>query len=158
MQSSTSLNLSFRETRELLKRAEQFHRRFEDRCRDVVGHIGGERMRMVLAFLTDQNQALAEELRRFEKHDGEKLKKTWFQYSPDRDPENCLRSLDDLASDLSAEQLVERAIEFNECLGGFYEEAARMAPYERVTEMFESLSRKSLRARKDLMAGLNRIQ
>ena len=147
--------MNFENTQKLLHDAQDFHRFLSDRCARMSAEADTERLRMVLDYMQRQNEHLADALQKFEKEGGAILNNTWFQYSPENGPEVCFSQIKKLPESTSPDDLITRVIDLQECLGGFYSEAARLAPNEPVRHLFQSLHRQSVRGREELMTGVN---
>ena len=93
---------------------------------------------MVLDYLSRHEQNLEDALERFE-HDARKsILDTWMQYAPSSKVDQMLKATC-IAPNMSVDEVVRLAIDFDNALIELYKDAAREADEEPVKELFQDL-------------------
>jgi rubrerythrin len=129
---------NFEQVKDVLDHGRKLHaelRKFYDSLNE---HKQQDRVRMVLDYLSRHERNLEEALERFE-HDARKgILETWMQYAPSDNVEKILKSCV-IKPNMSVDEVVKLATDFDDALVELYKDAAREADEEHVKELFQDL-------------------
>jgi hypothetical protein len=97
-----------------------------------------ERVKMLLDYLSRHERHLEETLSRFEAGSHQDVLDTWLQYAPSI---NVLKLIGNqtIRPDMSVDEVVKLAVEFDDALVEFYREAADECGLPRINEVFLNL-------------------
>jgi hypothetical protein len=97
-----------------------------------------ERVRILLDYLSRHEKHLEETLERYETSSQQKVLGTWIQYSPDVDIRKLIDSKS-IGSEMSVDDLVKLALEFDDALVELYRQSADECEAPLVKELFNNL-------------------
>lgn len=128
------------QVRDILNEVAGFHHRLAALYRDTADHSSRERMRMLLYYLSRHEAHLEEALSGVEAAGRQAVLNHWV---PLKTVEHLLADLQrlQLPPDLSPEELVERALFFDNLVVSFYRLLADQIPDEAVRQLFLNLLR-----------------
>lgn len=96
------------------------------------------RVKMLLDYLSRHESHLEETLERFEAENQRNVLETWMQYAPSIDIQQIIKGKC-LSQDMSVDDVVQLALEFDEAVVELYREAADESDVPHVKEVFQSL-------------------
>lgn len=141
--------MPFSQIKDLLRRTADYHRRASVYYKGMEHGSKKEAVRLVAAYLADQERFLEREMKRFLENDKEGLNVQWVQYEPAYDLE---RVLDGLCVDPEAEveEFASTALELNRRLITFFHRMAKMAPSDEIRSCFQRLEENEVQAQRKL--------
>lgn len=141
--------MPFSQVKDLLKRTADYHRRASLYYKRMEHGSKKEAVRLVAAYLADQEKFLERELKHFLQDNKEGLNVQWVQYEPSYHLE---RVLEDLRVDPEAgvEDFMCTALELNRRLITFFHRMAEMAPTDEIRSCFQRLEENEVQAQKKL--------
>ncbi len=97
--------MRFKKTRDILDHVRQFHQAVSDHCERVSGDTNEKRLRLLLDYISEREQSLADALAVFTEQTPDAILDTWFQYTGDDTAiPNLLNS--DLQPDMTPDDLM----------------------------------------------------
>jgi hypothetical protein len=95
---------------------------------------------MLLDYLSSHEKRLEDTMHRLEQESRPPILETWMQYAPVMDVKKLIRSKS-VRSDLSVNDVVSLAEEFDDAVVGLYREAATECEIPRLQEVFNNLAK-----------------
>lgn len=138
------MTATYGQVREILTAAVEFHRRLEDFYAKLSEQEDRDeqRVRMLLEYMSRHEKAFERMLAGYETPEARKLLDTWMQYEPD-DRALHIPQPESLRPDMSVDEVVEIALGLDDQLARFYAQAATMARYPQVRDLFDGLARQA---------------
>ena len=97
--------MRFKNTRDVLEHIRQFHQEVSDRYRRVSDETDKKRLKLLLDYISEREQKLADAISVFTEGTSDKVLDTWFQYTSDDTP--IRRLLDsDMSPDMTPDDLM----------------------------------------------------
>ncbi|HUL11170.1 MAG TPA: hypothetical protein VLU73_03250 [Methylococcaceae bacterium] len=129
---------NFEQVKDVLDHGRKLHAELRKFYDSLNGQNQQDRVRMVLDYLSRHEQNREEALERFE-HDARKgILETWMQYAPSSTVEQKLKATC-IAPNMSVDEVLKLAMEFDNALVELYKEAAREAEEDHVKAVFQDL-------------------
>jgi rubrerythrin len=137
------------QVREILDEARAFHAQLGESYRQTADRSGRERLRMLLYYLGRHEEHLAEALKGYAAEGRKQVLDSWI---PSKSVEHLLTQLQLLttADQIGLDDLVERALRYDDHLITFFKLMAEKAPDEAVRNLFLALVRMEERAERVL--------
>lgn len=131
---------NFEQVKDVLDHGRQLHADLRGFYESLNEKEQQARVRMLLDYLSRHELHLEETVARFEGESKKQVLDTWMQYAPSIDV-NKLINVKSLAAhgDMSVDEVVRLAIEFDDAMVELYREAADEADISRVKDVFRNL-------------------
>ncbi|MDP6460689.1 MAG: hypothetical protein QF819_05570 [Gemmatimonadota bacterium] len=136
--------------REILTKVETFHSEFGQRLADAKDTVEDGRAKVLIDFLSEHQQALADALSTMEKETPDHVATLdeWVQFDTDiEDPRTYLQGLR-FQADATAEDVLEQANNLDVCLFCLYKGMARGSSTPKAQRLFARLARMELEHQK----------
>jgi hypothetical protein len=130
---------SYRQVRDILEGARTFHRTLADRFEGLSNRAEDERFEALLEYMGRHEKNLHDYLSRYEKDAADALLDMWLQYVPENEVQPPLEKLQAKADEMSACDIVETAMAFDNALIDLYRQLAESTQAPRVQELFANL-------------------
>ena len=140
----------YRTTKEILDHVTSFHQRLNDIYFKIDDLSEKEKLDLILAFTEQHKRRLQENLNLYEKETPEKIKKIWLKYISENDLSNECKDIN-LDPTMSIQQVIDTALNFEDCLIRFYEKVVERCHFPEVQKIFENLLNLAKRERLDII-------
>lgn len=132
--------MSFETTQDVLDHARAFHRQVSEFYDQLSQQNQKQRIKMLLDYLSRHEKHLEESLALYEEQVSSGILKTWFQYPPPKETlDICVNMSLEGREDLTVEQVIELALQLDECLVDLYRAMIESADTEEVKAVFQNL-------------------
>lgn len=130
--------MSYQRTQDIIDQARAFHTRLVGYYGDLSEQSHTPRLQLLLDYLSRHESNLAAALKRYESDASRRILETWFSYVPDERELNACAILN-LDADMDADELVDAAMRYDDCLISLYRQIERTAAVPEVREVFANL-------------------
>lgn len=130
--------MRFEQTKDILEHARTFHNYVAEYYHQLKEKSNKERLKMFLDYFEEHERHLEETIADYEESLNEKLLKTWFKMSPCEEVFKKLQALLK-AGENSVEQLIQLALQVDDCLINMYKTLAERAEVPKLRELFTDL-------------------
>jgi len=145
--------MAFEQVREVIERAQLFHRNLSEFYEQAEGAAHREKVRMVLDYLRWHERAMEDRLRDFVRDADGHVMSAWFKYTPDDHIQAVLRR-PDIDPGMTVDEVLHLALEMDEALLEFYRAARDLAATPEVRDVFDGLYKESMKERAKLVLDL----
>ncbi len=128
----------FERVRDVIEYARAFHRKLGEYYGRLRQMDQPERVNMLLDYLQSHEDRLMKALDDFSDEAQERVLKTWFQYTPEKDIFAPVKAMEP-ESGLSVDQVMKTAMKMDTALIRFMEELGDQADSEAVSQVFQNL-------------------
>jgi rubrerythrin len=125
---------------DVLKHAEEFEELLADYYATLSQRTTREGVRLLTDYMSRHRQRLAEALDRFPPEQASRIRGTHLRYEPQAADCRCFEGIE-VPPDASAAQVLDAAVNFDECLINLYRQVLQQPVDEEIRELFESLVR-----------------
>ena len=130
--------MRFKKTRDVLEHVKQFHQEIGNRYQRISGETDKKRLKMLLDYISEREQKLADAVSVFTERTSDKVLDTWFQYTSDDTP--IQRLLDtDISADMSPDDLMRVTMQISEHFNALYRDIVAAADTDEVRTVFQNL-------------------
>lgn len=129
--------MRFKQARDVIYHAEQFHLEICDRYRQLSEESDKARLKLLLDYLSDREKMLADALGEFTEEISQNILDTWFQFSGDADRlswPDC-----SLPPEISTDSVVNLSIRLADCFIRLYGTIVDQADSDDVRRVFRNL-------------------
>lgn len=130
--------MRFEQTKDILEHAKSFHKYIAEYYHQLKEKSNKERLKMFLDYFEEHQKYLEETITAYSESLSEKLLKTWFQTSPCEEVFKKLQALLKAGED-SIDELIQLALEVDDCMINMYKTLAEGAEIKNVREIFNNL-------------------
>jgi len=150
--------MRFEKVRDVLEHAREFHHQVSACYQRLAQQAANKRVKLMLEYMSQHEKGLADGLAKFTADSTASLLDTWFQFTHDESTLNALQHQAEVSPDMTLDDAVNLAMQFDNCLMNLYLEMARATDSTEINELFVSLlelekAEKLKVARNALMAG-----
>jgi len=132
--------MAFETTKDVLDHAREFHTQLSDFYILLSRKSEKERVKLLLDYMSEHEKYLEETLGRYEEEVSGKILNTWFQYPPPKKLlETCREVSINKTDDLSVDDVIEMAVQLNQCLIDLYKEMIKNSETEQIRDVFTNL-------------------
>ncbi len=124
---------------DVLEKARRFHQQLEEFYERLSRESDRERLRLLLDYMRRHEDHFTEGLKQYADQGQERLLETWLQYGPDEKPLE-LPPVRELADGMSLDDIQEAALQFDDTLAAFYDDAASLVQSDEVRHLFRDLA------------------
>jgi hypothetical protein len=130
--------MRFKKTRDILELVRQFHQAVSDHCEQVSGDTDEKRLKLLLDYISEREQSLADALTVFTEQTPDAVLDTWFQYTGD--DTGIHRLLDsDLNPDMTVDDLMRLILRITDHFSDLYSGMVTTSPTDEVLAVFQNL-------------------
>ena len=129
---------SFERTQDVLDHARAFHKELQRLYQQLSTETEKERVKMLLEYLSRHEEHLEQSLSAYEAGASKRVLDTWFKYVPQEDKLQKFRDVK-LEPEMSVDDVIEVALQMDNCLVDFYKDMAEVAVSQEVKEVFTNL-------------------
>ena len=129
---------NFEQVKDVLDYGKMIHTELRKFYESLNKQNGQARAKMLLDYLSRHESHLEETLERFEAENQHNVLDTWMQYAPSIDIQQIINGKC-LSPDMSVDEVVKLALEFDEAVVELYREATNECDVPHVKEVFQSL-------------------
>jgi len=126
--------MNFETMRDVLQRAENFHRDLSAYFERRGTHEKQEKIKMLLDYLARHQSNLAQAVKAFSEHGQPQVLNTWLQYTTPELPRECA-----ISAQMTFDEVIDIALAFDDSLLDLYRTVLREADIPAVREVAESL-------------------
>lgn len=123
---------------DVLDNAHDFHQQLVEFYERLTRDSDRERLLVLLNYMRRHEEHLTEGLKQYQEQGNERLLDTWLQYGPDDTPLK-LPPVRDIADDMSIDDILDLALQFDDALASFYADAARLVQSDAAQHLFRDL-------------------
>lgn len=149
--------MSFRPTHEILDEIADFHRAIQAYYRDLRDRATNARNQLFLNYLIGYEEAIQGGIIEFQERGPDRIKRTWFQYTPGQRLADAVHKAD-INPDDPLDDLTGAVLDIDQALLDSYQQLADGSRSDDMRDMFTSLLNRRLRKRKDLVFEIQRLQ
>ncbi len=130
--------MRFKKTRDILDHVRQFHQAVSDHCERVSGDTNEKRLKLLLDYVSEREQSLADALGVFTEQTPEPILDTWFQYTGD---DTAIQRLLDseLNADMTADDVMRLILQITDHFIALYSDMVAASETEEVRNVFQNL-------------------
>ncbi len=130
--------MRFKKTRDILDRVRQFHQAVSDHCEQVSGDTNEKRLKLLLDYISEREQSLADALAVFTEQTPDSILDTWFQYTGD--DAAIQRLLDSgLKPDMTPDDVLRLILQITDHFIALYGDMVAASETDEVRAVFQSL-------------------
>ena len=130
--------MRFKNTRDVLNHVKHFHQEIGARYQRISGETDKKRLKMLLDYISEREQKLADAISVFSEGTSDKVLDTWFQYTSDDTP--IQRLLDsDVSADMSPDDLMRVTMQISDHFNALYRDIVAAADSNEVRTVFQNL-------------------
>ncbi len=130
--------MRFKKTRDILDHVRQFHQAVSGHCERVSGDTNEKRLRLLLDYISEREQSLADALAVFTEQTPDAILDTWFQYTGDDTAiPNLLNS--DLQPDMTPDDLMRLTLQIADHFIALYSDIVAASDIDEVRDVFQNL-------------------
>ena len=130
--------MRFKNTRDVLDHVKRFHQAVSARSMEVCGKSDQERVRILLNYISDREQDLAQAVSTFTEETDDSILDTWFQYTTDDAALNSLLT-DSIKPNMSPEDIMSTTMAISDHLLDMYRGMLDAAPTDALRQVFQNL-------------------
>ena len=131
--------MRFEKVRDVLDHAREFHHQVSACYQRLARQAANKRVRLMLEYMSQHEQGLENGLAKFTADSPANLLDAWFKFTHDESTLNALRQEAEFGPDMTLDDAVNLAMQFDNCLLNLYLEMARAAESTAINELFVSL-------------------
>ncbi len=141
--------MRFKKTRDILELVRQFHQAVSDHCEQISGATDAKRLKLLLDYISEREQSLADALTVFTEQTPGPVLDTWFQYADD--DAAIHRLLDtDLNPDMTVDDLMRLIMRITDHFIDLYRSMVTASPTDEVHAVFQNLLDEELKGKEQL--------
>lgn len=130
--------MRFKKTRDILELVRQFHQAVSDHCGQVSGDTDETRLKLLLDYINEREQSLADALAVFTEQTPGPVLDTWFQFTGDDTA--IYRLLDsDLNPEMTVDDLMRLILRITDHFSDLYSGMVTASPTDEVRAVFQNL-------------------
>ncbi len=130
--------MRFKNTRDVLEHVRHFHQEVSNRYQRVSGETDKKRLKLLLDYISEREQKLADAVSVFTEGTSDRVLETWFQYTSDDTP--IQRLLDsDISPDMTPDDLMRVTLQIADHFGALYRDIVAAADTDEVRTVFQNL-------------------
>ncbi len=129
---------TFETARDIVDLARQFHGQVADLYERLSCQAEKTRVKLLLDYMCRHERHLEACLSQFETGVSERLLETWFQFMPGEVPAHVLSQVD-LKPDMSVDDVVNVAMQLDDCLIRIYRQASEECDSRELSDIFTNL-------------------
>lgn len=141
----------------ILDRARYFHKQLHGFYDGLKSRIEQEKLLLILDYLAQHELRMEQALQRYEQDIAHKVAETWFKYNPEMSIDEAIASIA-LPRTMSLDDLMTIAIKLENYFVTLYQRAAEQAVSPDVKEVFEQLTKETMKDRTKLSRDLVDMQ
>lgn len=126
---------------ELLAWVSTYHQALAEKYMALADESTKERAAMLLKYLSEHQQLLADSVNRYSDDAGESLLTTWSDQCPELDLPESVSQLHSTLSGKETDEIIRKVIELHNLLIDMYKALAEKATNSSVKELFENLAK-----------------
>ncbi len=130
--------MRFKKTRDILEHIRQFHQSVSDHCERVSGDTNEKRLKLLLDYISEREQSLADALAVFTEQTPEPILDTWFQYTGD---DATIQGLldSDLKPDMTPDDVMRLILQITDHFIALYSDMVAASETDEVRAVFQNL-------------------
>ncbi len=130
--------MRFKNTRDVLEHIRQFHQEVSNSYRRVSGETDKKRLKLLLDYISEREQQLADAISVFTESTSHKVLDTWFQYTSDDTP--IQRLLDsDMSPDMTPDDLMRVTLQISDHFIALHGDIVAAADTDEIRTVFQNL-------------------
>ncbi|MFV1972490.1 MAG: hypothetical protein ACC648_02125 [Thiohalobacterales bacterium] len=141
--------MRLKKTRDILELVRQFHQAVSDHCEQVSGATDAKRLKLLLDYISEREQSLADALTVFTEQTPAPVLDTWFQYTGDDTA--IYRLLDsNLNPAMTEDDLLRLILRITDHFSDLYSDMVTASPADKVRAVFQNLLDEELKGKEQL--------
>lgn len=130
--------MRFKNTRDVLEHIRQFHQEVSNSYQRVSGETDKNRLKLLLDYISEREQQLANAISVFTERTSDKVLDTWFQYTSDDTP--IRRLLDsDMSPDMTPDDLMRVTLQISDHFIALHGDIVAAADTDEIRTVFQNL-------------------
>lgn len=130
--------MRFENTRDILNHISHFHEILSEYYHKISEESNSTRLKLLLDYLSQRENKMKEVIDTYSEGASHKIMDNWFQYSLCSEKINELKGLMERKA-LDADQIVDLALQFDDCFISMIKEISNNADSDTVKELFDNL-------------------